>query len=308
MLAFFTKYVGSSPYDSPSTLNLLAYSQMGYGLWYVRGGMYNLARAYETLLRELGVTIHLDAEVTAIPKRGRAVRGVTLADGREVSADVVVCNMEVIPAYRRLLGERGLWMKRYEQKYEPAASGLVLHFGIDRAYPQLEHHNFFFARDPEEFLHTIHRRKQLPDDPNIYLVYPTKTNAAVAPEGHHIIKALPHIPYVQDPPFAPREYQALRERVVDKLERMGLTDLRKHIVTEDMLVPEDLERMYYSNKGAIYGVVNHRRKNMAFKAPKRSERYDNLYFVGGSVNPGGGTCMAVAGGTNVARQVAANHS
>ncbi len=303
MLAFFIKYIGSSPYDAPGHLNLLAYSQMGYGLWYVKGGMYNLARGYAKLMEELGVEVHLKAEVTSIERSGSSVTGVTLADGARVDADVVVSNMEVIPAYKRLLGEGGAMLRRYEVMFEPAASGLVLHLGVDRDYPQLEHHNFFFSRDPKRFLDTIHRRKKLPEDPNIYLVYPTKTNKDIAPEGHHIIKALPHVPYIQDRPFSTQDYQDLKERVLDKLERMGLVDLRQHIVVEDMLVPEDLERMYYSNKGAIYGVVSNRWKNLSFKAPKRSEKYRNLFFVGGSVNPGGGTCMVVLSGQNVAREI-----
>ena len=82
---------------------------------------------------------------------------------------------------------------------------------------------------------------------------------------------------------------------------MGLDDLRKHIVVEHVLTPEDLQRMYYSNKGAIYGVVSNRKKNFSLKAPKQSERYENLFFVGGSVNPGGGTCMVVLCGQKVER-------
>lgn len=81
-----------------------------------------------------------------------------------------------------------------------------------------------------------------------------------------------------------------------KLERMGLTDLRKHIVTEDSWTPVDIQRRYYSNKGSIYGVVSDRKKNLGFKAPQRSPHYKNLYFVGGSVNPGGGMPMVVLSG------------
>ena len=303
MLAFFIKYVGSSPYDAPAMLNLMAYAQLGYGLWYVSGGMYNLARGYEKLLRELGVAIHLGVEVVQILKSGSRVEGIVLSDGRTERADVVVSNMEVIPAYRQLLGEGGFMLHRYEYMFEPAASGLVVHLGVDRTYPQLAHHNFFFSRDPRTFLTTIHRRKQLPEDPTIYLVCPTRTNPALAPAGCDIIKALPHIPYIQDPPFTAADYQALEERVLDKLERMGLEGLRQHTVVKDVLTPDDLQRMYNSNKGAIYGVVCDRRRNFALKAPKRSEKYGNLYFVGGSVNPGGGTCMVVLSGQNVARRI-----
>ncbi len=304
LLGFFIKYVGSSSYDAPALMNLLPYSQLGYGLWYVRGGMYNLARGLERLLRELGVTVHLGAEVVKILKTSPdRVDGVELADGSRHLAHTVVSNMEVIPCYQRLLEEQGMMMRRYRYMFEPAASGLVLHLGVKRPFPALAHHNFFFSRDPKLHFDTIHRKHQLPEDPTIYLVCPTQTDPALAPAGHAIIKILPHIPYVQDPPFRPAEYQALRERVLDKLERMGLAGLREETVVQDQLLPEDLERMYYSNRGAIYGVLCDRRKNYSLKAPKRSERYSNLYFVGGSVNPGGGTPMVVLSGQLVARMI-----
>ena len=86
---------------------------------------------------------------------------------------------------------------------------------------------------------------------------------------------------------------AFKERVLDKLERMGLTDLRKHTVVEDVLTPIDLERLYNSNRGSIYGVVSDWKKNQAFKAPKQSSKYRNLFFTGGTVNPGGGMPMAI---------------
>ncbi|MBN1947664.1 MAG: phytoene desaturase [Bradymonadales bacterium] len=308
MLNFFIKYVGSSPYDAPAIMNLLAYSQLGYGLWYVSGGMYNLAVGLDKLMEELGIQVHLGCEVTGIQKSGDRVTGLVLVDGQQVSGDVIVSNMEVIPAYKKLLQERGAWLSGYEHRYEPAASGLVVHLGVDRKYPQLAHHNFFFARDPKLFLHTIHRQKRLPEDPTIYVVCPTRTDPDLAPEGHEIIKLLPHLPYLQDPPFPHGDYLSLKERLYDKLERMGLADLRKHIVVEDLLTPDDLHRMYYSNKGAIYGVVSSWKRNLSLKAPKRSSRYKNLYFVGGSVNPGGGTPMVILCGQLVGDLIVKNHT
>lgn len=301
---FFIKYVGSSAYDSPALMSLLPYSQLGFGLYYVKGGMYNLALGLGRLLADLGARAHVNQEVTSIIREGREVRGVVLGDGTEVAADVVVSNMEVIPAYERLLGEQDGWlMRKYRYLFEPACSGLVVHLGVDKLYPELQHHNFVFSRDARQHWESVHHRKELPEDPTLYVVCPTKTNRALAPEGHEVIKILPHIPYVQPKPFTRQQYDALKERCYDKLERVGLRDLRQHIVVEDVLVPEDIERMYYSNHGAIYGVVCDRRRNFALKAPKRSERYANLFFVGGSVNPGGGTCMVVLSGQQVARMV-----
>ena len=118
------------------------------------------------------------------------------------------------------------------------------------------------------------------------------------------IKILPHIPPINpDKPYTHEDYMALKDRVIDKLERMGLTDLRKHTIVEDVITPVDIERMYNSNNGSIYGVISDWKKNQAFKAPKHSSKYNNLFFTGGSVNPGGGMPMVILCGQKVADRV-----
>ena len=182
----------------------------------------------------------------------------------------------------------------------------MLELGLDCQYPQLAHHNFFFSGDQREHFHTVFRKRQLPPDPTIYLVAASKTDPTVAPPGCDCLKILPHIPHIDDAhPLTREDYLAFKERVVDKLERMGLNDLRKHVVFEHCWTPLDIRQQYYSNQGAIYGVVSDRFKNLAFKAPKQSTKYPNLFFVGGSVNPGGGMPMVVLCGQNVARKVVA---
>ena len=301
MLDFFIKYVGSSAYDSPAIMNLLPYSQLGFGLWYVSGGMYNLARGLRKLLEDLGVQIHTDSEVTRIVHQGDQVSAVETADGQAHPADVVVSNMEVIPTYQQLTGDGDrLRIKAYEKLFEPACSGLVIHLGIKGDYELARHHMFVFSEDAQQHWDSVHHKKELPEDPTLYVVCPTVSNPDLAPEGHSIIKLLPHIPYSQDPPFSAADYDALKERVYDKMERVGFTGLRDRIVVEHVLTPEDLQRMYYSTRGAIYGTVVNRKKNFALKAPKQSAIYQNLFFVGGSTNPGGGTCMVVLSGQKAA--------
>ena len=304
---YFIKYVGSSAYDAPGFMNLMPNIQLEFGLWYVSGGLYELARAFEKRLHETGVRLHLNQRVVNIDKSGNRVTGVQSISGQgeqlTYPADYIVSNMEVIPAHEQLLKEPPRVMKKLA-RFEPACSGIILHLGLDRVYPQLAHHNFFFSGNQKAHFNRVFREKLLPDDPTIYLVAPTRTDPSQAPAGCDNIKILPHIPYLNDKhPYTREDCVALKERCLDKLERMGLTDLRKHIVVEDFWTPFDIEQRYLSNRGSIYGVVSDMRRNFAFKAPKRSSRYSNLFFAGGSVNPGGGMPMVTLCGQHVARLV-----
>lgn len=303
MLGYFSKYVGSSPYDAPAVLNMMIYMQHAQGIWYVPGGMHKIAEGIVKLGKEIGVTFHTGVYVEKLNIENDQIRSARLADGTVIEADYFVSNMEVIPAYEQLLDEKPAFTEKLEKKFEPASSGFVLHLGVNKEYPQLAHHNFFFSNAEKENFDQNFHQHQLPEDPTIYLVNVNKTDPSQTIEGHENIKILPHIPYLQDQPFTEAEYDAFRERILIKLETMGLTDLRKHIVYENRWTPEDIQKNYLSHRGAIYGTVSDRKKNHGFKHGKHSERYDNLYFVGGTVNPGAGMPMVTLSGQQVSDKI-----
>ena len=302
---YFIKYVGSSALDAPGFMNLMPNIQFEFDLWYVKGGMYNLARALQKLAEDVGVKIYLNQEIATLEKKSRRIVSVQSSDGAKHEADYVISNMEVIPAYEKLLQEDRSFMKKLE-KFEPSCSGLVVHLGTNKVFPKLAHHNFFYSNDQHHHFRTVFHDGKIPEDPTIYLVAPTRSDPTQAPEGCDNIKILPHIPYIREGGFTREEVMQLKDRVITKLERMGLEGLRKSIIVEDVWTPFDIQRTYYSNKGSIYGVASDWDKNYAFKAPKKSKKYENLYFVGGSVNPGGGMPMVVLCGQNVAKAISAS--
>ncbi|WP_203335017.1 phytoene desaturase family protein [Planococcus beigongshangi] len=304
MLSYYVKYVGSSPYSAPAVLNMMIYMQHAQGCWYVEGGTHKLAEGLLKLAREEGVQIHTGKGVIrAHTNENKKISAIELEDGTIRSADYFVSNMEVIPFYRKMVDVEKKFITKLESKYEPASSGLVLHLGVKKTYPFLNHHNFFFSENLHEQMDKVFEKHELPDDPTIYLVNVNKTDPTTAPPGHENIKILPHIPYIQKEPFTPEEYRQFEEKVLDKLERMGLHGLRDNIVTRDVWTPHDIERVYGSDRGAIYGTVSDKKRNGGFKHKKQSELYDNLYFVGGTVNPGGGMPMVTLSGQQVSDKI-----
>ena len=309
ILNFFIKYVGSSPYDAPAILNLLPYIQWAFDLWYVKGGMFNLSKGLEKLIHELDITVLTNHEVTSIEQSNQSITNVIINHATTLPTDIVISNMEVIPFYKHITKETPAFIQAYEKKYGPSCSGFALHLGLNKTYPQLAHHNVFYANQQKQHFDKIFHEKTLTNDPTIYLVAPMKTDPTQGPKDHEIIKILPHIPVLsEDKPFTESDYATYKDNVLSKLERMGLTDLRKHIVTEELWTPHTIQSMYYSNQGSIYGVVSDRKVNMGFKTPKHSKKYRNLYFIGGSTNPGGGMPMVVLSGQQVVQQIKQRHS
>lgn len=295
---FFIMYIGSSPYAAPAVLSQLVYVQMGLGIYYVQGGMYNIARGMLALLDELGVDVQTGTEVSRIRTIGGRATGVELTDGTSIDADIVVSNLEVIPAQRTLLSERpesADALKKLE-KYKPTVSGLVLLLGVDREYKELLHHNFFFSKNPRAEFDDIFVKGVPSEDPTVYVGVSSKSDLTQAPKGKENLFVLTHVPPLRDGESWESHKAPYRELVLDKLERMGLTDLRRHIEYEDCFIPDDLQRLYGANGGSIYGVVTDRKMNGGFKIPSRSAELRNVYFVGGSTHPGGGVPMVTLSG------------
>ncbi|MRX53317.1 phytoene desaturase [Bacillus idriensis] len=303
---FLIMYIGSSPYHAPAVLSQLTHVQLGLGVHYAEGGMYKIALAMNKLLHELGAEIMLNTKVERILTTGKKASGVELENGRILEADLVVSNLEAIPAYRTLLNENPQSQQKAAelQKYEPTVSGLVMLLGVNRTYDNLAHHNFFFSENPEKEFQQIFNEGKLADDPTVYVGISSKSDPAQAPEGKENLFVLTHVPPLKEGENWEFRKETYRELILSKLERMGIPDLRKHIEFEYTFTPNDLERLYGANGGSIYGVATDRKKNGGFKIPSKSTMLENLYFVGGSTHPGGGVPMVTLSGQLTADLIA----
>src|SRR5215216_7335606 len=101
--SFQTMYLGLSPYQAPAVYALLPYTELAEdGLWYPRGGIYELVEALVRLARDLGVKIELNSAVEEITIAGDRARGVRV-NGEELRADAVLANADLPYVYRSLL-------------------------------------------------------------------------------------------------------------------------------------------------------------------------------------------------------------
>ena len=191
----FATYNGSSPYKAPATLNVIAHVEMAQGAWYPKGGVFQLAKAFERLAVELGVEIHYQTPVAEICVSSQKASGVRLGRGETIKANAVIANADVTWTYDKLLPALP-HAKQRNARLEPSCSGIVLMLGVAGTHGNLAHHNIFFSDDyPREFA-DIFERKIAPTDPTLYLCITAKTDPDHAPPEHENWFVLVNAPYL----------------------------------------------------------------------------------------------------------------
>jgi phytoene desaturase len=290
LLGRFATYVGASPYQAPATLNVIAHVELAGGVFYPKGGIYRLAKAFERLASDMGVVIQTECEVGEIDVVGGRARGVRLTSGEYIAAKAVISNVDVNTTHSRLLPGIDARDPR-----EPSCSGFVLLLGIDKEHPELAHHNIFFSADyPAEF-EAIFERGRPAEDPTIYVAITSKKDTWHAPPGHENWFVLINAPAVGERYDWREGASQYRDLILDRLAQRGY-ELRASIRSEQILTPRDLAQGSGAWRGALYGASSNDRL-AAFRRPhNRSKDVSGLYFVGGTTHPGGGVPMVTLSG------------
>lgn len=286
----FTTYNGSSPYQAPATMNVIPHVELALGGYYIEGGIYRLVEALVALARNKGVTFKMGTDIRQIMTPQGTVAGVKDSTGNRFSADIVVSNADAYETYMEAVNRSAIsgFQKKKIQKTEPSCSGFVLLLGIDRQYDQLSHHNIFFSEDYEQEFDQIFNQKVMPDDPTIYVANTSYSDQTHAPDDASNLFVLINAPYLSEQWNWEKQKVRYQNKVVQVLERRGLTGLGKHIVYSKIITPRDFYVRYRSNKGSIYGTSSNS-KFAAFLRPRNKSRsIKGLYLVGGSTHPGGG--------------------
>jgi len=285
-VTFQTMYLGISPYESPAVYGLLPYSELGVGIWFPQGGLYELPRALERLAREVGVRIEYRARVKQITIEGKRATGVLLEDGRRLAADLVLCNADLPWAYRNLIDPSITRLRRAE-RLRYTSSGYMLYLGLDRSVPELGHHNVFLGNDYRGSFEDIFRRFRVPADPSFYVAVASRTDPSLAPSGRDGLYVLVPVPRQHPSLNWATTGPAVRAQVFARLREEGL-DLERHVVTERVFTPDDWGSRFSLEHGSAFGLSHHFFQVGPFRPANQDRTVRNLFFVGASTQPGTG--------------------
>ncbi len=301
--SFQSLYLGLSPFESPAIYSLLPYTEVAGGLFFPMGGMHAVARALARLAGEMGVTFRYGADVARLERGDGEVRGVVLADGSRLGADVVLANADLPYVYETLLEQPYPRIERFDF----SCSAFLMYLGVNRRYPHLPHHTLVVPQDLRTVCDDIFRRYLIPADPAYYICSPSRTDPSLAPAGGESIYVL--VPVPSRHPGREIDWSvegpALERAMLERLERFGRTDLRRHLVTSRIFTPAEFASRFSATREEAFGLAHGMDQVGYFRPHNRHPVYRNLYFVGQSTHPGCGIPMVLISSRLVAERIAA---
>jgi phytoene desaturase len=325
VFSFETLLVGGNPLRVPAIYAMIHFVEKTWGIHYAMGGTGALVEALVKKFEELGGTLKLNANVTSIqvdgPKGHPAKRllskpqvgGVSLFDGTQLRADIVISNADYATTYTKLIDKKHrTWNPDWKVKaMRYSMSLVVIYFGFKKKRGEkldLQHHNIILGPRYEELLTDIFDRKVLADDFSQYLHIPTLTDPSMAPKGHHAAYTLIPVPHKG----SDIDWETIGPRFVDTVlqfldDRGYIPGLMDRITTKSFVTPDYFEGPLQSYLGNAFGVEPRFEHSAFFRPHNRSEDIKNLYMVGASAQPGAGTPSVMMSAKMTARVIGEDH-
>ena len=285
-----TLLIGGNPFSVTSVYSLINALERRFGVYSAMGGTGAIINGMVKLLTARDVPVRYNAEVRHITVENNRARGVVLASGEKLAADIVVCNSDTSWTYKNLIApeHRRHWTDRKIENGKHSMSLFVWYFGTDKHYPSVPHHTMVLGPRYEGLLTDIFKNHKLTDDFSLYLHRPTATDPSVAPAGCDCFYVLSPVPHLDSGTHWAQHAEPYRQAVCRRLEETMLPNLSQHIVTSHVMTPQHFHDDLLSYKGAAFGLEPLLLQSAWFRPHNRSEDIENLFMVGASTHPGAG--------------------
>ena len=303
----YSTYCGSSPFQSPATLMLVAHVEQE-GVWLIKGGMARLAWKLASLAEARGVDIRYQSEVSEINCSAGKVNAVTLSNGERLHADAVVLNADPAALGAGLLGKAVTTAAPTVSRQARSLSAVTWNLATQTSGFPLLRHNVFFSDDYVSEFEEIFGQRRLPRKPTVYVCAQDRGGVDGDPiAGAERLLCLVNAPAdgdLQD--FTADELAACESAAFQLLSNCGLK-LQHSAEMTRVTTPAAFNELFPGTGGALYGQASHGWQ-ASFSRPGARSRVPGLYLAGGSVHPGPGVPMAALSGRIAAASLIEDYS
>jgi len=303
-LSYQCFYAGLPPDILPGLYAVIPYSEHE-GIYYSKGGMVAIPAAFHRVGEKLGMTTRFNTLVKKVMVKDRRALGVILADGSEITADLVISDINAKKLYLELIGEEHLpsMVRTGVKSYEYSMSTPTIYLGVDYDPPLKSHHTL--ATIPMEEMNKYwwdeYEQGHYPAQQWGIISCTTRSDPDLAPKGHNIIiLTMGPGPYKLDGTTWEAEKKGLMQKIIRYYSEKYVPGLEEHVRVAEFSTPADFEKRLLSPEGAIYALRQDVPHSICFRPAARSKSIKGLYLVGASTHPGGGVPVVTASAMNAA--------
>lgn len=294
----YATYNGSNPYKAPATLNMIAHLENNIGAFFPKKGMYALVESLYDLTIKKGVQFRFNSLVSEIVIENKKATGIKV-ENRTENFDIIVSDSDTKYLANNMLDHP---LRKRLNIAEPSSSAIIFYWGINRTFPEMELHNILFSNDYESEFKKIFEEKTLSDDPTVYVFISSKLVKSDAPKGSENWFVMINAPSNSGQNWETLMLEA-RKNMILKINKKLSVDIEKHIVNEHIASPLSIEKNTLSTNGSLYGSSSNSMFSAFLRHPNWLKSIDNLYFVGGSVHPGGGIPLCLSSAKIISQEI-----
>ena len=265
------------------------------GYVYFTGGCQKLPEVLAAYIENHGGTITYGSVADKVLIENGEAKGIRLADGTEISADMVVGCGAGKDFFEKAVGleHLGEEYRKILAGFRPMEAVFMVHLGVD--YDPMEH-----LRSPLTYCYGMYdlsaateklRSHVYHGGDDGYLIYvPSHHAPDFAPEGKHCVTLYTVCPDT----LAEGDWEDVKERYADRLVTLAeahLPGLASHTVTRKIMTAADYRQYTHMEKSSFGGVVPIWNQ----KNPPHVTGVKGLYFVGQQSENGGGVGAVMLG-------------
>ncbi len=296
----YATYNGSNPYKAPATLNVIAHLENNLGTYFPKDGMYSIVKHIYALALKKGVRFNFNSLVTSIDIENKKAVGLTVGE-MAFTFDRIVSDSDINYVVNNLMDHP---LKKRFNRLEASSSALVFYWGVKKEFPELDVHNILFSSDYKEEFHNLFQKKTIDTDPTVYIFVSSKIVKSDAPKGCENWFVMVNAPSNTHENWD-QLIRTTKQNIIKKINKSLKTNIEDYIEQEKIASPITIEQDTLSKGGALYGNSSNSMFSAFLRHPNFLKSVKNLYFVGGSVHPGGGIPLCLASAKIVDNEIPA---
>lgn len=296
----YATYNGSNPYKTPGIMGIIPHYEHNIGTFFPTDGMNSITTSLVKLAEDIGVEFIYNSPVEEIlvDTQQRKVLGIKV-NNKTIDSSLVFSNMDVYFTYKKLLPKIKLPNRTLSQ--ERSSSAIIFYWGIKKQFPELDLHNIIFSDNYKEEFKCIFDEKTIFVDPTVYINISSKLAKGDAPIGSENWFVM-----VNAPANIGQNWDELvsmtKKNIISKINKQLNVKIEDLIENEQILDPRSIETNTSSFQGSLYGTSSNSKFAAFLRHPNFKNKMKGLYFVGGSVHPGGGIPLCL-----LSAKIATNH-